>query len=100
MYLQYLAVGVAIGLTVNPVHGMPKNPCKPGPHALMTVKTTNGKVTGHFAAGSATVLEYLGVPYARPPVGDLRFAPPQRLEAAEDYEAKDFVSQGFLSGRG
>jgi hypothetical protein len=44
-----------------------------------TVETTSGKVKGHIAkwpAGSA-VSEYLGIPYAVPPLGQLRFAAPK-----------------------
>ncbi|EGD95911.1 hypothetical protein TESG_03374 [Trichophyton tonsurans CBS 112818] len=43
-----------------------------------TVNTTNGPVTGHPAKTASTVHEFLGIPYAQPPVGKLRFMPPQR----------------------
>lgn len=43
-----------------------------GHHAL-TVYTGNGPITGRYAANTRTVIEYLGIPYAKPPVGDLRF---------------------------
>jgi para-nitrobenzyl esterase len=38
------------------------------------VKTTAGEVRGFVRAGSAV---FLGIPYAEPPVGELRFAAPQ-----------------------
>ena len=38
------------------------------------VETTQGKLAGRVAAG---VGRFLGIPYARPPVGDRRFRPPQ-----------------------
>ncbi|OAG12173.1 cholinesterase precursor [Paraphaeosphaeria sporulosa] len=42
------------------------------------IPTTSGKVTGHIAHNTTdTVHEYLGIRYARAPVGDLRFAAPQ-----------------------
>ncbi|KAF2765364.1 alpha/beta-hydrolase [Teratosphaeria nubilosa] len=41
------------------------------------VKTTSGTVTGHPAPNAPQVGEYLGIPYAQPPLGNLRFAPPQ-----------------------
>jgi para-nitrobenzyl esterase len=39
-----------------------------------TVQTTNGPVCGIVVGG---VREWLGIPYAAPPVADLRWAPPQ-----------------------
>ncbi|KAH7184849.1 Alpha/Beta hydrolase protein [Fusarium flagelliforme] len=45
----------------------------------LTVDTSNGPVAGHLADNSACVVEYLGIPYAKPPVDKLRFAPPQRI---------------------
>ncbi|KAF7555920.1 hypothetical protein G7Z17_g1791 [Cylindrodendrum hubeiense] len=55
-----------------------------------TVDTSSGPITGHLANNSACVVEYLGIPYAKPPVGDLRFAPPQRFVSTKPYEAKNF----------
>ncbi|KAH6657018.1 carboxylesterase [Truncatella angustata] len=40
------------------------------------VATSSGPVTGHDAGNSTGVSEYLGIPYAQPPVGELRFQPP------------------------
>lgn len=42
-----------------------------------TVKTEAGTVSG--VAASAGVTAYLGIPYAAPPVGDLRWRPPQPI---------------------
>jgi para-nitrobenzyl esterase len=39
------------------------------------VTTTGGQLSGYEA--SANVWQFLGIPYARPPVGDLRWRPPQ-----------------------
>jgi para-nitrobenzyl esterase len=41
------------------------------------VATTNGELRGCPAPSEAGVLSFLGIPYASPPIGDLRFAPPQ-----------------------
>src|SRR3954465_880706 len=43
--------------------------------ALETVKTDAGQVSGTPASGGVTA--YLGIPFAAPPVGDLRWRPPQ-----------------------
>lgn len=58
--------------------------------SFLTVNTTNGPVFGHAASNSPDVLEYLGIPYAKPPVGDLRFAPPERFRDNKPYEAAHF----------
>jgi para-nitrobenzyl esterase len=42
------------------------------------VNTTAGQLSGFEA--STNVWQFLGVPYARPPVGDLRWRPPQPVE--------------------
>jgi cholinesterase len=55
-----------------------------------TVKTTSGSIVGHAASWQKEVSEYLGVPYAKPPVGPLRFAPPQRYESTEEVVAARF----------
>ncbi|KAH6880672.1 Alpha/Beta hydrolase protein [Thelonectria olida] len=56
----------------------------------LTVDTSSGPITGHVANNSACVVEYLGIPYAKPPVDDLRFAPPQSFISTTPYEAKAF----------
>lgn len=40
------------------------------------VNTTSGLITGHAAKNATGVSEYLGIPFAAPPVGNLRFQPP------------------------
>jgi cholinesterase len=45
------------------------------------VKTASGSVEGHPSALHPEVSEYLGIPYAKPPTGDLRFAAPRKFEA-------------------
>jgi hypothetical protein len=41
-----------------------------------TVNTTSGSVAGHAALNQTGVSEYLGIPFAQPPVADLRFEAP------------------------
>lgn len=58
-----------------------------------TVKTANGPIVGHVASNRSRVVEYLGIPYAEPPVGVLRFAAPQKYTAKGEIVASKFVSQ-------
>lgn len=54
----------------------------------IVVETTYGKVRGK---ASGAIWEWKGIPYAQPPVRELRFRPPQPLQAwAEMREASEF----------
>ncbi|KAJ8115148.1 hypothetical protein OPT61_g3137 [Boeremia exigua] len=55
-----------------------------------TVKTENGFITGHRSPKASAVWEYLGIPYAEPPLGNLRFAAPQKYKAKGSYNATSF----------
>ncbi|KAI9708565.1 MAG: hypothetical protein M1828_002702 [Chrysothrix sp. TS-e1954] len=54
------------------------------------VNTTSGRVTGHRAHNATQVSEYLGIPFAQPPVGDLRFAPPVRYTGTGDISGDSY----------
>ncbi|KAF2829405.1 carboxylesteras-like protein [Ophiobolus disseminans] len=58
-----------------------------------TVKTENGYITGHRSPKVKDVWEYLGVPYAQPPLGDLRFAAPQKYTGKTSYNATNDCPQ-------
>lgn len=45
------------------------------PWGSASVNTTSGDITGHLSTYPG-VYEYLGIPYAQPPLGNLRFMPP------------------------
>lgn len=45
---------------------------------LLSVNTTSGTVRGAIDAAYPLVRQFLGVPYAEPPVDDLRWEPPVR----------------------
>ncbi|KAF2032736.1 carboxylesteras-like protein [Setomelanomma holmii] len=49
------------------------------------VETQNGRITGHRSPKVKDVWEYLGVLYAQPPLGDLRFAAPQTYKSKGPY---------------
>lgn len=55
-----------------------------------TVKTTSGQIKGHASDWQPTVSEYLGVPFAKPPVGPLRWAAPQALKSDAVVDARKF----------
>lgn len=44
------------------------------------VKTTNGQIQGYARRG---IIKFKGIPYAAPPIGDLRFKPPASVEPWE-----------------
>lgn len=56
------------------------------------VKTTSGTIKGHASEWQPEVSEYLGVPFARPPTGELRFTPPQPFTGTGVINAYKFVS--------
>ena len=55
------------------------------------VNTTSGLVHGHRAPNATQVSEYLGIPFAQPPVGQLRFAPPVRYVGTGDVHGDVYV---------
>jgi len=55
------------------------------------VLTTNGKITGHPAPNVRNTVEFLGIPYAQPPIGPLRFAPPLPPDGNVSFVAANWV---------
>ncbi|KAI6354923.1 hypothetical protein MCOR25_008409 [Pyricularia grisea] len=65
--------------------------CPPDVKDRLVTETTNGRVIGHVAPNTSCVVEYLGIPYAKPPVGQLRFAAPEKLVGPPStYEAANY----------
>ncbi|KAK4541845.1 hypothetical protein LTR36_007377 [Oleoguttula mirabilis] len=61
-----------------------------GTVADLTVNTTNGLITGHPASNISTVNEFLGIPFAQPPIGALRFAAPAPYNGSGPFVASDW----------
>jgi len=70
----------------------PSAPEPPAPLAPETpVAVTGGSVTGALVDGSSGIIAYKGIPYAAPPVGDLRWkAPAPVVSWAGTHAATDF----------
>lgn len=66
--------------------------------AALTVTTSSGRITGHKAPEAEGVYEFLGMPFAKPPVGELRFAPPANLGPV--VSSAVFVADKFVSFSG
>jgi cholinesterase len=63
------------------------------------VGTSSGNVIGGRASNGSEVSGYFGIPYAKPPVGDLRFAPPEKFEGNGIINATSFVSKTLRFSR-
>lgn len=61
--------------------------------SLPLIDTTSGLIRGHSAPNRTCVAEFLGIKYAAAPIGELRFAPPNRFTAPSGafYEASKWV---------
>lgn len=55
----------------------------------LTVETSIGNVTGIINGTTPSVRQFLSIPYAQPPVKDLRFLPPQPLGTANSSVSID-----------
>ncbi|KAG9236024.1 Alpha/Beta hydrolase protein [Amylocarpus encephaloides] len=55
-----------------------------------TVQISSGAVSGHAAKNQTQVSEYLGIPFAQPPIGDLRFAPPVKYNGTAAINGSSF----------
>jgi Carboxylesterase family len=68
-------------------------PSSNAPQIGEAVETTSGLVNGHEAPWpqNSGVSEYLGIPFAEPPLGQLRFAAPQTYKPRGPIPGAEFV---------
>lgn len=64
------------------------------------VQTTSGSISGHAATINSQVSEYLGIPYAEAPIGNLRFAAPVAFTSNATIDGSAFVSPHSEEGIG
>ncbi|KAK4235385.1 acetylcholinesterase [Achaetomium macrosporum] len=58
-------------------------------HGDLTVKTKLGLIHGTVDSATPAVRQFLGIPYALPPVNHLRFAPPQPAQPFGELDATE-----------
>ena len=61
-----------------------------GAATFAPINTTSGQYIGHTAPITNDVIEYLGIRYAQPAVGELRFSSPTPYTSSETVEATAF----------
>lgn len=89
--MQAFTVFTALSLPL--AWAAPQFQCKNGNFTIgQVVETTSGLVAGHAATNYSEVSEYLGIPYAQAPVGDLRFAAPVKYTGSSMLNGSVFVS--------
>lgn len=62
-----------------------------------TVQTSSGPVIGHTASNAIGVSGYLGISYAQPPLGNLRYSAPLPYNGTAAINASAFVGVQSLA---
>ena len=99
-----LIIGLSIGLTrarqsAERPHSNPATPVvqKPPPAQILGPKVDLGYTTVQGLSYPGGISQWLGVRYAQPPVGNLRFAEPQNLSADPNLQMVTQVSPLYSS---
>lgn len=86
LMMRILALGGAVALSAFVVMGIRDTGTAQSNPPM--AETQNGPVSGKMEAGQAV---FLGIPYAAPPVGNLRWRPPEPAEAwSQTHDARNF----------
>ena len=94
----FVVIGCVFRLSQPPERIIPAVEEK-NPAVTQTVAVTQGKLTGVYTADSAVEV-YAGIPYAAPPVGDLRWKAPQDPASWEGVRACDHFAPMSMQQRG
>ncbi|KAL4957589.1 Alpha/Beta hydrolase protein [Aspergillus filifer] len=62
----------------------------PAQKPFLTAETTSGKVTGFINSTAPNVRQWLGIPFAEPPIDTLRFLPPHRKPYSGDLTTTSY----------
>jgi para-nitrobenzyl esterase len=90
-YLKFFVLAICLSVVAVTIHA--QKPIQPHP-----VQIDSGKVLGVLTADQK-VIAYKGIPFAAPPVGDLRWRPPQPVAKWKStLVAKDFGSHCIQFG--
>lgn len=73
---MYLSLVLAIINTAIAAPSLPNHRARWAKPESLTVETSSGAVTGWINGSTPNVRQFLGIPYAEPPLGSLRFMPP------------------------
>lgn len=94
--LALLVASSSLASAANRTHVRPSQPPPGSTRRSWTigqsVSTTSGMLIGHASQSRPNVSEYLGIPFAIPPLGDLRFAAPRPYKSTSTINASAFVS--------
>lgn len=85
--LRYITHALGVALTISSAQ------CSVLPRTFdvgQQVNTTSGIIRGHAATDRTEVSEYLGIPFAQPPLGDLRFAAPEPYRSSLPFDASSY----------
>lgn len=68
--------------------------CLEDSSSSLLVNTTHGLVLGHF--NEVGIREFKGIPYAKPPIGQLRFEYPVEPDFSSDIYTANFNAAGKI----